>query len=93
MDRMLMTRGTSRMSDSRARMSMEQYRLVLTHEIIDSNGNRHQIEEPIICNYCPTSMDMAMGGRRSAIIVNEMLHKLCSYVLSRVEEGEHCKPN
>lgn len=88
MDRMLMTRGTSRMSDSRARMSMEQYRLVLTHEIIDSNGNRHQIEEPIICNYCPTSMDMAMGGRRSTIIVNEMLRKLSDYMLKQVEERE-----
>ena len=76
------------MSDSRARMSMEQYRLVLTHEIIDSNGNRHQIEEPIICNYCPTSMDMAMGGRRSTIIVNEMLRKLSDYMLKQVEERE-----
>ena len=76
------------MSDSKTRISMEQYRLVLTHEIIDSNGNRHQIEEPIICNYCPTSMDMAMGGRRSTIIVNEMLRKLSDYMLKQVEERE-----
>ena len=79
------------MSDSRAKISMEQYRLVLTHEIIDSNGNRHQIEEPIICNYCPTSMDMAMGGRRSTIIVNEMLRKLSDYMLKQVEEREEEK--
>ena len=76
------------MSDSKTRISMEQYRLVLTHEIIDSNGNSHQIEEPIICNYCPTSMDMAMGGRRSTIIVNEMLRKLSDYMLKQVEERE-----
>lgn len=79
------------MSDSKTRISMEQYRLVLTHEIIDSNGNRHQIEEPIICNYCPTSMDMAMGGRRSTIIVNEMLRKLSDYMLKQVEEREEEK--
>ena len=76
------------MSNSRAKISMEQYRLVLTHEIIDSNGQRHQLEEPIICNYCPTSMDMVMGGRRSAIIVNEMLRRLSDYMLKQVEELE-----
>lgn len=74
------------MSDSRAKISMERYRLVLTHEIIDSNGCRHQIEEPIICNYYLTSMDIAMGGRRSAIIVNEMLRRLSDYMLKQVEE-------
>ena len=79
------------MSDSRAKISMERYRLVFTHEIIDSDGYRHNIEEPIICNYYPTSMDMAMGGRRSTIIVNEMLRKLSDYMLKQVEEREEEK--
>ena len=80
------------MTDNRDQVyPMERYRLVLTHEIIDSDGHRHQIEEPIICNYCPTSMDMAMGGRRSAIIVNEMLRRISDYMLKQVEEREEEK--
>lgn len=81
------------MSDSGDRMyPIEQYRLVLMHEIIDSDGHRHQMEEPIICNYCQTSMDMAMmGERRSAIVVNEMLRRLSDYVLKQVEEREEEK--
>ena len=80
------------MSDSRVRASMEQYRLVLTHEIIDANGCRHQIEAPIICNFSLTRMDIAMmGERRSAIVVNEMLRRLSDYMLKQVEEREEEK--
>ena len=80
------------MTDNRDRMyPMERYRTVLTHEIIDSDGSRHQIEEPIVCNYCLTRMDIAMGGRRGAVVVNEMLERLSEYLLKQVEEREAIK--
>ena len=60
---------------------MERYRLVFMHEIIDSDGNRHQINEPIICNYC-----LPISGGCNAVVLNEMIERLRDHLLKQVEE-------
>lgn len=76
------------MTDNRDQMySMERYRLVFAHEIIDKNGCRHQLEEPIVCNYYLTPTDKMRMSR--PIILNEMLEKMTEYVLGRADSNDN----
>ena len=53
-------------------MIMEQYKLILTHEMIDSeNGTHHQIEEPYVLTYV---VERTRGGG-NAIFLNYMMDR------------------
>ena len=66
-------------------MTIERYRLILTHEYIDENGEAHKIEDPIRTEY---SIMMDEFAPPKAIIVNEMIEKLKHFMLNIIyQEG------
>ena len=61
-------------------MIMEQYKLVLTHEMIDSeDGTHHQIEEPYVLTY---AVERARGVGNS-ILLNYMMDRFKYELLNR----------
>ena len=66
-------------------MIMEQYKLVLTHEMIDSeNGTHHQIEEPYVLTYAVERT--RRGG--DAIFLNYMFDRFKHELLKMRGEQE-----
>ena len=64
----------------------ERYCIVLTHEYVDSEGEKHSLEEPLAVEY------LALDRYRSVLLINEMMDKLKYALLERfqnnAEEGE-----
>ena len=66
-------------------MIMEQYKLVLTHEMIDSeNGTHHQIEEPYVLTYAVETT----RGAGNAICLNYMMDRFKYELLKMRGEQE-----
>ena len=61
-------------------MVLEQYRLTLSHYIIDDDGIKHNIDDPIIIEH---AFDRRFNG--SPIILNRMIDQMKDYVLNKIE--------
>lgn len=61
----------------------EQYKLTLRHVFVDDDGNSKDIEQPIVVGYAIPIEDLLC--KNHAIIVNEMLNRLTSYMLEKVQ--------
>lgn len=72
------------MSDEKPLFPMETYTLTFTHEMIDTDGNRHQLEKPIQARQIVThEYDV-----NPSIIMNDMLERMEWFLLSQVREGK-----
>lgn len=63
-------------------MTIERYRLILTHEYIDGDGEAHKIEKPICTDYIIMRDDHTPP---LPVIINEMMEKLKSFMLNSVK--------
>lgn len=64
-------------------MTIERYRLILSHEYIDKKGAVHKLEDPICTDY---SIMLDGFNPPPAVIINEMLERLRRFVLDRMKE-------
>lgn len=69
------------------KLSYEKYRIVLTHEYIDSDGQKHRLEEPLAVEYTLLLDNMGFTVRPS-VLINEMMDKLKIGLLTRFENNE-----
>lgn len=60
------------------RMVREVYKIIVTHYLQDEDGERFEIEEPIICKHI---LDRRDGG--SGIVLNRMFDEAKAYALER----------
>ena len=58
----------------------EQYRLTLEHFIVDTNGNKHKLEEPLFVNVI---YDRTFGP--APYVINQMLDQLRYAVIERID--------
>ena len=63
-------------------MTIERYRLILTHEYIDDDGEAHKIEKPICTDYSIMPDEHTLPV---PVIINEMMEKLKSFMLNSVK--------
>lgn len=61
----------------------EKYRLVLYHEFVDAEGDKHNIDKPICVEM---NIDYATHGIPTAVVVNRMIDQLSQFVLKEVSE-------
>ena len=59
----------------------EVYKITVEHYIQLENEDKFELEEPIICQYIST--DINLGG--SCIVLNEMFDKIKAYALERAK--------
>ena len=65
----------------------ERYTLTLQHEYIDSDGQRHSLDEPIVASYAVAHMD-EMSLPSSAIVINDMMDQMRKYMIERGRRDE-----
>jgi hypothetical protein len=70
------------LGDIKTDLTFEQYRLVLMHEFISSNGKRSLIETPIEVTYATDRMP----GSTKPIVVNQMIDTLKHFMLEKCME-------
>lgn len=61
----------------------EQYTLILKHEYVDGNGERHELENPIKVS-CTVCMDVTNQMPKS-VVVNEMVERMGRYLIERTK--------
>lgn len=66
-------------------MTIERYRLTLTHEYIDDDGEAHKIEDPIRTDY--NIMNDGINAP-TAVVINEMLERLRRFMLDSIKQEE-----
>ena len=59
----------------------ERYTLILKHEYIDEEGNKHELDEPVIVTHI---MYVPQFGYVSAVI-NDMIEQMRHYVLQMIK--------
>lgn len=64
-------------------LSFERYRLIFKHEYIDSDGEAHAIEEPLVINYNKIAN---LYNTSSSIVINDMIDKLKHELLAKISE-------
>lgn len=62
-------------------MITERYRLILTHEYVDDDGEAHKIEDPICTNYAIIRDEHTPP---TPVIINEMLERLRHFMLNNI---------
>lgn len=61
----------------------ERYTLTLRHEYVDSDGQRHSLDEPIVVSYSMMHMN-EMPVSSSAIVINDMMERMRMFMIERV---------
>lgn len=61
-------------------MVQEVYKITVTHYLQDEDGERFEIEEPIVCQHI---WDRTYGG--SGIVLNRMFDEAKAYALERAK--------
>ena len=61
-------------------MPIEQYRLVLFHELITEDGKSQRLDDPLIVKY------MMSGDSPKLLIVSEMMDKMKNFLLDHLAE-------
>ena len=61
----------------------ERYTLTLRHEYVDSDGQCHSLDEPIVVNYSVMHMN-EISVPSSAIVINDMMERLRMFMIERV---------
>ena len=61
-------------------MVQEVYKIIVTHYMQDENGERFEIEEPIVCQHI---CDRTYGG--SGVILNRMFDEAKAFALRRAK--------
>ena len=61
-------------------MVREVYKITVTHYLEDEDGERFEVEEPIICKHI---WDRRYGG--SGIVLNQMFDETKAYALERAK--------
>ena len=77
--------GIENVSEKMKYQPLEQYTLILKHEFIDSDGKKHQIDEPIFVKQIISNESLAW---RHSVVVNDMLERMRAYLLMKVREKE-----
>lgn len=62
----------------------ERYTLVLRHEYVDEDGNRHELDKPITVSHIIT---IHPSGMRS-VVINDMVERMRIYLLQTIEGEE-----
>lgn len=62
-------------------MTTERYRLILTHEYVDDDGEAHKIEDPICTNYTIIRDEYTPP---TPVIINEMIERLKHFLLNNI---------
>ena len=60
----------------------ERYTLTLRHEYLDSDGQHHSLDEPIVVSCSVVRMD-ARSVPPSAIVINEMMERMRKFMIER----------
>ena len=60
----------------------ERYTLTLWHEYVDSDGQCHSLDEPIMVSYSVMHMD-ERSAPSSAIVINDMMERLRMFMIER----------
>lgn len=60
----------------------ERYTLTLWHEYVDSDGQHHSLDEPIMVSYSVMHMD-ERSAPSSAIVINDMMERLRMFMIER----------
>lgn len=60
----------------------ERYTLTLRHEYVDSDGQHHSLDEPIVVSYSVVHMDERTVPP-SAIVINEMMEQMRKFMIER----------
>lgn len=64
---------------------IEQYTLILKHEYVDGNGERHEFEKPIKVSYTVCMDATNQMQMPKSVVVNEMMERMGRYVIERME--------
>lgn len=62
----------------------ERYTLTLRHEYVDSDGQHHSLDEPIVVSYSVMHMDERAPS--SAIVINEMMERMRKFMIERAKK-------
>lgn len=65
----------------------ERYTLTLRHEYVDSDGQHHSLDEPIVVSYSVMHMD-GMSVPSSAIVINDMMERMRMFMIERRQMNE-----
>lgn len=65
----------------------ERYTLTLRHEYVDSVGQVHYLEEPIVVSYSVPHMDKMLLSP-SAIVINDMIEQMRRYMIEKGKKNE-----
>lgn len=63
----------------------EQYRLVLYHEYVTENGERHRMSDPVVVTFNIGDSERIVS---TPMVINEMLDKLSHYLIKAVVDCE-----
>lgn len=61
----------------------ERYTLTLRHEYLDSDGQHHSLDEPIVVSYSMMHIDERSSVPPSAIVINEMMERMRKFMIER----------
>lgn len=60
----------------------ERYTLTLRHEYVDSDGQHHSLDEPIVVSYSVMHTD-ERSVPPSAMVINEMMERMRRFMIER----------